>query len=214
MSEPFRGVFTIPFTPIHENHAVDWPVCDGSWIFASNAARTASSGRSTPANLQPDRRRTRQGMQVVTEQVAGRIPVVLGYPGRLCRTCRLPQPPRPGRRRRRGHCHGAVRAAAGQRRRHRDYYQAIDAEWSAHLCPESHAWQRPAVKLLARLVDEVEQVTYIKEETFPVTHMVTQVREACGPKIKGSSAGRAAATCCWSIHEASAVRCPAATSQM
>jgi len=40
-------------------------------------------------------------------------------------------------------------------------------------------------KTLARLIDEVEQVTYIKEETLPVTHKLTQVLKLAGPKLKG-----------------------------
>jgi 4-hydroxy-tetrahydrodipicolinate synthase len=55
-----------------------------------------------------------------------------------------------------------------------------------------------SAKTLARLVNEVEQVGYIKEETLPVTHKLTEVLKLAGPKLKGVFGG---AGCRWLLLE-------------
>jgi 4-hydroxy-tetrahydrodipicolinate synthase len=44
-------------------------------------------------------------------------------------------------------------------------------------------------RLMARIVQQVEHVTYIKEETFPVTHVISQAIELCGVKLEGVFGG-------------------------
>jgi dihydrodipicolinate synthase/N-acetylneuraminate lyase len=43
--------------------------------------------------------------------------------------------------------------------------------------------------MLARLVEQIEHVEYIKEETFPATHRITEALEQAGPKLKGVFGG-------------------------
>jgi 4-hydroxy-tetrahydrodipicolinate synthase len=42
---------------------------------------------------------------------------------------------------------------------------------------------------MVRLVQEVEHIEYIKEETMPATHKLTQVLEMAPPKLKGIFGG-------------------------
>ena len=191
MPKPFRGVFTIPFTPIHRNQAVDW---EGLRRVVDFCVECGAHGIVWPVNasqfatLTDDERLL--GMQIVTEQTDGRVPVVLGTQGvsavhaaflsRHAQTVGA----------------DAVMAMApyvqplGNEDAIVHYYQAIDAEVSMPIFVQNHTRGSVlSVKTLARLVNEVEHVEYIKEETFPVTHMVTQVQEACGPKLKGVFGG-------------------------
>ena len=58
---------------------------------------------------------------------------------------------------------------------------------------------------MVRLINEVGHVESVKEDTFPVTHMVTELINQAGPKLKGvfRSAGgrnlivRTSAWCGW-----------------
>ncbi len=191
MTQPFRGVFTIPFTPIHENQSVDW---QGLRRVVDFCVECGAHGIVWPVNasqfatLTDDERL--KGMQIVTEQVAGRIPVVLGTQGVSAVHAAFLS--------RHAQAVGAdaVMAMApyvqplGNDDAIMHYYRAIDAEVDMPIFVQNHTRGSVLpVKTLARLVDEVEHVEYIKEETFPVTHMVTQVQEACGPKLKGVFGG-------------------------
>ena len=42
---------------------------------------------------------------------------------------------------------------------------------------------------MVRLINEVAHVEYVKEETFPVTHMITELIDQSGPKLKGGFGG-------------------------
>jgi 4-hydroxy-tetrahydrodipicolinate synthase len=46
-----------------------------------------------------------------------------------------------------------------------------------------------SVATMARVLREVEYVDYVKEETFPVTHKLSQLLDAAGPKLKGVFGG-------------------------
>jgi 4-hydroxy-tetrahydrodipicolinate synthase len=71
-----------------------------------------------------------------------------------------------------------------------DYYQGISDVVDVPIFVQNHTRGMVlSAKLMARIVQEAEHVEYIKEETFPVTHMVTQAIELCGPKLKGVFGG-------------------------
>jgi 4-hydroxy-tetrahydrodipicolinate synthase len=55
-----------------------------------------------------------------------------------------------------------------------------------------------SVKTLARIIKEVEQAEYIKEETLPATHKLTQVLKEAGSKLKGVFGGSG---CRWLLLE-------------
>jgi 4-hydroxy-tetrahydrodipicolinate synthase len=191
MTEPFRGVFTIPYTPFHESQVVDWA---GLRRVVDFCVACGAHGIVWPVNASQFATLTDEerllGMQIVTEQVGGRVPVVLGTQGVSAVHAAFLS--------RHAQAVGAdaVMAMApyvqplGNESSIVHYYQAIDAEVEMPIFIQNHTRGSVlSVNTLARLVDEVEHVEYIKEETFPVTHMITQVLEACGPKLKGVFGG-------------------------
>jgi 4-hydroxy-tetrahydrodipicolinate synthase len=131
-----------------------------------------------------------QGMQVVTEQVNGRIPVVLGTQGVSAQHAAYFS--------RHANAVGADAVIAmapyiqelTEEDAIVDYFRAISDAVDIPIFVQNHARGSVlSVPTLVRLLDEVEHVEYIKEETFPVTHIITQVLEQSGPKMKGIFGG-------------------------
>jgi len=82
MSEPFRGVFTIPSTPFDEQLEVDW---EGLRRIVDFCVECGAHGIVWPVNASSfatlsDEERLK-GARVVVQQVAGRVPVVIGTQG-------------------------------------------------------------------------------------------------------------------------------------
>jgi 4-hydroxy-tetrahydrodipicolinate synthase len=71
-----------------------------------------------------------------------------------------------------------------------DYYRAISAAADLPVFVQNHGRGSVlTVPTLTRLVHEVHHIEYIKEETSPATHKLTQVLEAAGPKLRGVFGG-------------------------
>jgi 4-hydroxy-tetrahydrodipicolinate synthase len=191
MSKPFRGIFTIPATPFTEELQVDW---EGLRRVVEFCVGCGAHGIVWPVNASAfyvlsDEERLR-GMEVVVGQVAGRAPVVIGTQGLSTPHAQMFSQ----------HANAvgadAVIAMAPYVQAMFDedaivgYYRGISDVVDVPVFIQNHT--RGSVlspKLMARIVREVEHVEYIKEETFPVTHMVTQAIELCGPKLKGVFGG-------------------------
>ncbi len=191
MAEPFRGVYTIPSTPMTPTYAVDW---DGLRSVVDYCVECGSHGIVWPVNasgfgtLSDDERL--YGMQLVTEQVAGRVPVVLGVQG--------VSTPHAVIFSRRAAEVGADAVIAMTpyivKLTEEDaivaYFQAINDAVDMPIFVQNHAQGNVlSVKTLERLLDEVEHVEYIKEETFPCTHMITQIKDQASAKLKGVFGG-------------------------
>ena len=191
MTEPFRGVYTIPSTPFDPSGEVDWA---GLRRVIDFCVDCGAHGIVWPVNASgfatlSDEERL-QGMQVAVEQTAGRIPVVLGTQGVSSTHAAMFS--------RHANAVGAdaVIAMAPYVQALQDedaivaYYQAISDAIDIPIFVQNHARGSVlSVKILVRLLEEVEHVEYIKEETFPVTHIITQVLEQAGPKLKGIFGG-------------------------
>jgi 4-hydroxy-tetrahydrodipicolinate synthase len=191
MMKPFRGIFTIPATPLKEDLEVDWEALRRVVEFCVGCG---AHGIVWPVNASQfytlsDEERLR-GMEVVVEQVAGRVPVVIGTQGLSTSHAQMFS--------RHANAVGAdaVIAMAPYVQELLDedavvqYYQGISDVVDVPIFIQNHA--RGSVlsaRLMARIVKEAEHVEYIKEETFPVTHMVTQAIELCGPKLRGVFGG-------------------------
>jgi dihydrodipicolinate synthase/N-acetylneuraminate lyase len=191
MSKPFRGIFTIPATPFTEDLEVDW---DGLRRVVEFCVGCGAHGLVWPVNASAfyvlsDEERLK-GMEVVVEQAAGRAPVVIGTQGVSAPHAQMFS--------RHANAVGAdaVMAMAPYVQAMFDdeaivdYYRGISDVVDVPVFIQNHT--RGSVlsaKLMARIVREAEHVEYIKEETFPVTHMVTQSLELCGPKLKGVFGG-------------------------
>ncbi len=191
MTEPYRGVFTIPSTPILPSGEVDWA---GLRRVVDFCVECGAHGIVWPVNASgfatlSDEERL-QGMQVIVEQTAGRIPVVLGTQGVSALHAAMFS--------RHANAMGAdaVIAMAPYIQPLEDedaivaYYQAISDAVDIPIFIQNHTRGSVLpVKTLVRLVREVEHVEYIKDETFPVTHVLTQTLAQAGPKLKGVFGG-------------------------
>jgi 4-hydroxy-tetrahydrodipicolinate synthase len=191
MSQAFRGVFTIPATPFDEQLEVDW---DGLRRVVDFCVECGAHGIVWPVNASgfavlSDAERL-SGMEVVVEQVAGRIPVVIGTQG-VC-TSHAVMFSR--------HANevgaDAVIAMAPYIQPMADeetlvqYYRGISDAAKVPVFIQNHTRGSVlSVSTMVRLVQEIEHVEYIKEETFPVTHKLTEVLEQAGPKMKGVFGG-------------------------
>jgi dihydrodipicolinate synthase/N-acetylneuraminate lyase len=191
MPEAYRGVFTIPSTPFDEQLEVDW---EGLRRIVDFCVGCGAHGIVWPVNASgfatlSDQERLR-GAELVVEQVAGRVPVVIGTQG-VC-TSHAAMFSR--------HANDAgadaVIAMAPYIQEVRGeeallhYYRAISDAVDVPVFIQNHS--RGSVlsaQTLACLIQEVDHVEYIKEETFPVTHQLTQVREVAGSLLKGVFGG-------------------------
>lgn len=191
MSKTFRGVFTIPSTPFDEQLEVDW---EGLRRIVEFCVGCGAHGIVWPVNASgfatlTDEERLK-GAQVVVEQVAGRVPVVIGTQG-VCTSHAIMFS-------RHASTIGAdaVIAMAPYIQEMEDeeaivqYYRGISDAVDVPVFIQNHVRGSVlSVQAMARIVHEVEHVEYIKEETFPVTHKLTQVLEAAGPELKGVFGG-------------------------
>jgi dihydrodipicolinate synthase/N-acetylneuraminate lyase len=191
MTKPFRGIFTIPATPLKEDLQVDW---EGLKRVVEFCVGCGAHGIVWPVNASQfytlsDEERLK-GMEVVVNQVAGRAPVVIGTQGVSTPHAQMFS--------RHANAVGADAVIAMAPYIQElldedaivDYYQGISDVVDVPVFIQNHT--RGSVlpaKLMARIVQQVEHVEYIKEETFPVTHMITQAIELSGPKLKGVFGG-------------------------
>ena len=199
----FRGVFVIAVTPFDEAGEIDEASLRAQVDFAIEAG---VHGIVTPANASEfyallDEERQRAG-RIVVEQAAGRVPVVL--------TVNAPSTP-------------ALRVLASRavdtgadglmlmppvlRPPHEPelwrYFQAVsqaaaNARGGAGIpiivqnCNKPFGQAMP-VSFLAKLVDELPGIAYVKEEADPCTHLMTRVMDAVRDKarLKGVFGGQA-----------------------
>jgi len=191
MPESFRGVFTIPSTPFDEQLEVDW---EGLRRIVDFCVECGAHGIVWPVNASgfatlSDEERLK-GARVVVEQVAGRVPVVIGTQGVSTTHAMMFS--------RHANESGAdaVMAMAPYVRKLEDeesileYYRGISDAVGIPIFVQNHAVGNVlSVKTMVRLVQEVEHIEYIKEETMPATHKLTQVLEMAPPKLKGVFGG-------------------------
>jgi 4-hydroxy-tetrahydrodipicolinate synthase len=191
MSKAFRGVFTIPSTPFNEQLEVDW---EGLRRIVDFCVGCGAHGIVWPVNASgfatlTDEERLK-GAQVVVEQVAGRVPVVIGTQG-VCMSHAVMFS-------RNANEIGAdaVIAMTPYIQEIEDeeaiiqYYRGISNVVDVPVFIQNHTRGSVlSVQTMARIIREAEHVEYIKEETFPVTHKLTQVLEAAVPELKGVFGG-------------------------
>ena len=193
MSEkrPFRGVFTIPATPFKKSGEIDWQAFRNVLDFCVDCG---AHGIVWPVNASAFPVLTDQerlaGMETVVEQVAGRIPVVLGVQGVSAQHAQMFS------RRANAVAADAVIAMTPYVQALEDegavmqYYAAIAGAARLPVFIQNHTRGSVlSIATMARLIREIEYVDYVKEETFPVTHMITGLIEQAGPSLKGVFGG-------------------------
>lgn len=187
----FRGVFPILSTPFAKNGDVDWAdlerIVDFCVACGSHGIVWPVNASSFPVLTDEERMR---GMQVVVEQTAGRVPVILGVQGASGQHAAMFS--------RHARALGAdgVIAMAPYVEPIEDedamvrYFQAIDREVDVPIFIQNHIrGSELSIDAMARLIREVEHIEYVKEESFPATHMTTGLIERAGPKLKGVFGG-------------------------
>lgn len=194
MAEAFRGVYTIPVTPFDDRgeideaslkREVDWCVRAGAHGIV--APVNASEG---PSLTDDERRRV---TRLVTETTAGRAPVVIGVTGVSPQASLL-------------YSGWAVEAGAdaiiamppyGVRLNTPDsifsFYQGI-ADKANGLPVFVQNWSGPVgttmtAEFVSKLLKEIPNVSYLKEETLNASHLMTQVMEQAGDACKGVMGG-------------------------
>lgn len=187
----FRGVFTIPATPFDEDLEVDWEAVRRVIDFCVGCG---AHGLVWPVNASgfpvlTDEERLK-GFEVVTQHAAGRAPVILGVQGVSAKHAAMfsKQAQEVG-------ADGVIAMAPYVQEIEDedtvvDYYQAIDKEVEIPIFVQNHTRGSVlSVDTLIRILNEVEHVEYVKEETFPVTHMISRLIERGGEKLKGVFGG-------------------------
>ena len=202
MDKPMRGIYTIPATPFHPDGQVDQ---EGLRRIVDFCVGCGAHGIVSPVNasqftvLTDDERKT--VIRTVVEQTAKRVPVVSGVAGVSAE-----------------HAAMFARYAASvgadaviamppyiNKINFEDgivaYYRAIAEAGKIPVFIQNYVppvGTDLSVKTLARLINEVEFVDYIKEETLPATHKLSQILALVGPKLKGNFGGSG---CRWILLE-------------
>lgn len=194
MAGSFRGVFTIPVTPFDERgeldeaslrRQVDWCVRSGAHGIV--APVNASEG---PSLTDDERRRV---TQLVVEETAGRIPTVVGVSATGVQSTLL------FTRWAKEVGADAVMAMPPYGARLADpeavfgFYRAV-AEAAGDLPVFIQNWSGPAgtpmgVAQVTRLLKEIPNVLYSKEETVSAGHMMTATLAAAGDACLGVMGG-------------------------
>ncbi|MBT4504127.1 MAG: dihydrodipicolinate synthase family protein, partial [Gemmatimonadetes bacterium] len=131
-----------------------------------------------------------RGARIVVEQNAGRIPVVVGVAGLCAEHAAMFS------REAKGMGGDAVIAMTPYVNKLRDeelivdYYRAIADAAELPVFIQNHGvGSELSVGTMVRILREVEHVEYIKEETMPATHKLSQVLREAGDDLKGVFGG-------------------------
>jgi 4-hydroxy-tetrahydrodipicolinate synthase len=197
MDKKFSGVYVIAVTPFHEDESIDEESLRSVVDFCIEAG---AHGLVCPANVSEffalsDEERLRVS-RIVCEQVDGRIPVVLTVNGvsahaavELTKAANdlgadaimaMPPPIKPMRSE--GIFH---------------FYEAISAATKVPVIVQNSIFVGTSMnpEFMVRLIDEIEHLHYIKEESDPCTHVATKLLDIVKKQEKlhgivGGLAGR------------------------
>ena len=190
----FRGVFSIPVTPFQENGDVDEGAlrrCIEFCVEAGAHGLVAPVNASEFVALSDEERR--RVAEVVVDTAAHRLPVIIGVSGTsswhaagFARHAReigadgvIAMPP-------------YVRKASSDDIV--EYFRVV-AE-NAELPVFIQNYQAPigtplSAAFMSRLVQEIDGVEYVKEETLPAGHVITDVLQSAGTRLRGVMGGMA-----------------------
>lgn len=191
-NDHWRGVFTIPCTPFTERGAVDFDSLQNEVRFCVDAGAhgvVAPVNASEAWTLTEDERR--RVVETLIATVSRRIPVVVGVSsGSLEATVSFARhaeeqgadavialppsgPPAPS---------AAIFA----------YFRALSTAVSIPIFVQNHDapyGTRLSPEFVVKLVTELPNVDWVKEETFPPGQAMTAELEGCGPKLRGVMGG-------------------------
>jgi 4-hydroxy-tetrahydrodipicolinate synthase len=192
--ERFRGVFTIPVTPFTEDGEIDGDGlcrCVRFCLDAGAHGLVAGVNASEFTGL-ADAERLRVA-EIVVETAEHRIPVVVGVSGVSSHHAALF-----ARHARRIGADAVIAMPPYVRKASPDeiveYFRVVagQAELPVFIQNYSAPIGTPlAPAVLARVVGEIDGVDYVKEETIPPGHAISQVLALAGPALKGVMGGMA-----------------------
>ena len=192
MTKQWRGVFTIPCTPFTDTGTLDVESLRREVSFCVEAG---AHGIVAPVNasefwtLTDDERE--KVAEIIVETTGGRVPTVIGVAGGSAQAAVvfakhaqaigadavIAMPP-------------YVRVAPPNAIY--DYYRSLSGAISIPIFIQNHdapAGTRMSPEFVAKLVNELEHVEYVKEETFPPSHAIEAEIKLCGPRLKGVMGG-------------------------
>ena len=186
--EPFRGIFPAMQTPLDESGDLDIASMERQTAFC---IETGAHGLVYPVMggelrflSESERRRM---VEVVVGTAAGQIPVVAGVAA--------PSAPIAAAYARHAAVVGADAVIAlppyiaqGSPKEIKAYYQAISDAGEIPVFIQ-HSWPGMSPALLARMLREIEHVSYVKEETAPSGHNISAVLDAVGDECLGVFGG-------------------------
>lgn len=190
----FRGVFSIPVTPFRPNGDIDEAALQRCVEFCIEAG---AHGLVAPVNASEfialsDDERCRVA-EVVVETAAHRLPVVVGVSGASARHASLF-----ARHARQIGADAVIAMPPYVRKASSDeiveYFQTVAG--TAELPVFIQNYQAPigtpmSAAFMARLVQEIDGVEYVKEETLPAGHVISEVLELGGRRLRGVMGGMA-----------------------
>lgn len=192
MTDQWRGVFTIPCTPFTESGALDLESLRAEAEFCVAAG---AHGVVAPVNasefwtLSDDERKV--VAETLVNAVNHRVPVVVGVAGgsapiavafarhaqEIGADAVIAMPP-------------YVRLAPPNAIF--DYYRQLSEATELPIFIQNHdapAGTRLSPDTVARMVNELPHVEYVKEETYPPGHAITAELKLAGPRLKGVMGG-------------------------
>lgn len=191
MQNPMRGVYTIPSTPFNAQYEIDE---DGLRRVIDFCIGCGAHGLVYPVNASgftslTDAERLRAS-RIVVEQCAGRIPVVIGVAGLYAEHAAM------FAREAQAMQGDAVIAMTPYLNKIQneelivEYFRAISDAAALPVFIQNHGvGTELSIDLMTRIINEVEHVNYVKEETYPATHMLSGILQAAGPKLQGVFGG-------------------------
>jgi dihydrodipicolinate synthase/N-acetylneuraminate lyase len=191
---PFRGVFTIPCTPFTEPGGLDENSLRREIEFCIECG---AHGLVAPVNASEftslsDEERQRV-VEIVVRSAAGRVPVVAGVSAVSAEVAAMFAR------------HAAESGAAALIAMPPYVRRASQEEIAAYYAAISEAAPLPifiqnfvppvgtpmSAAFMARLLREIEHVDYVKEETIPAPHVMTELIQEAGSALKGVMGGMA-----------------------
>jgi dihydrodipicolinate synthase/N-acetylneuraminate lyase len=194
MVKQWRGVFTIPVTPFDEHDEVDQPSLERCVRFCVDAG---AHGIVAPVNaseapvLSDDERK--QVAEVVVATVARRAPVVIGVSGVTTR-----QSVDLSRHARRAGADAVIAMPPYVKKAGPaeivDFYQQVARAAAVPVFIQNFGppvGTPMSARFVADLVQQIDGIEYVKEETGQASHDMTELLALAGPRLKGIMGGMA-----------------------
>jgi 4-hydroxy-tetrahydrodipicolinate synthase len=185
----WRGIFSIPVTPFDEDTEIDLDSLRSELDFSvgAGAAGIVHPVMASEFFTLADEERL-QMMPVVTRQVAGRIPVVIGVAATSVQGAR-----RFARAAREVGADAVIAMPPYVTKFSQDdvlrYYEAISREAQLPIFVQNAGVAAMNPATLLQLLREVEHIHYVKEEVAPAHHNISRLVESREPELWGVFGG-------------------------